>query len=356
MSGLEVLAIGPGATLQDAGRPGWRASGVAQGGAVDPFALAEGAALLGQGAECAALELALGSARLRALAPLTVALTGAERTARVGERAPGWNASHALDAGDVLELGPSRHGVFSYLHVAGGFDGPRILGSRAAHLAAGLGRAVVAGETLALADERAASGAPAGWAIRPLPRGEGPLRLLPGPQTALFDEATLGRFCATTFTRDARGNRQGVLLTSGEAPFAAGGQLSLLSEPVVPGDVQLTGEGAPVVLGPECQTMGGYPRVGTLLAADLVRVYQTPPGTQLRFAFVAAGDARAEAQASAAALAGLPGRVRPAAAASRDQAGAPSTAELLGTRLVDGFTTGLLEAGPDAGEDGKDGT
>jgi allophanate hydrolase len=352
MSGLEVLAIGPGATLQDAGRPGWRASGVAQGGAVDPFALAEGAALLGQGAECAALELALGGARLRAPAPLAVALTGAERPLRIGGRAARWNASHALDAGDVLELGPSRHGVFSYLHVAGGFDGPRILGSRAAHLAAGLGRAVNAGETLALADDHAASGAPAGRAIPPLPRGEGPLRLLPGPQTELFDEATLKRFCATTFTRDARGNRQGVLLTSGEAPFAAGGQLSLLSEPVVPGDVQLTGEGAPFVLGPECQTMGGYPRIGTLLPADLVRVYQAPPGTRLRFAFVGAGDARAEAHALAAALAGLAERVRPAAAGGWGAAGSPSTAELLGARLVDGFTTGLPETGPDTGEDG----
>ena len=68
--------------------------------------------------------------------------------------------------------------------------------------------------------------------------------------------------------------------------FATDGQLNLLSDFILPGDVQMTGDGVPYVLGPECQTTGGYPRVGTVIAADLPRALQAVPGARLRFRFV----------------------------------------------------------------------
>ncbi|MDG2406551.1 MAG: urea amidolyase, partial [Paracoccaceae bacterium] len=94
------------------------------------------------------------------------------------------------------------------------------------------------------------------------------------------------RFTETAFIRGSRGNRQGVQLEFNGAPFVATDQLLLLSEVMVVGDVQMTGNGAPFILLPECQTTGGYPRIGTVLPQDVPYVAQATPGCALEFEFV----------------------------------------------------------------------
>lgn len=78
-------------------------------------------------------------------------------------------------------------------------------------------------------------------------------------QTDAFDDATRARFTDTTFRRDARANRMGARMDHEGEGFATGGQLTIVSEVITPGDIQITGDGAPFVLMCECQTTGGYP-------------------------------------------------------------------------------------------------
>ena len=83
--------------------------------------------------------------------------------------------------------------------------------------------------------------------------------------------------------------------------FSNPDQLSIVSEVIVPGDIQITGDGTPFVLLAESQTTGGYPRIGTVLPCDLPRVAQAPAGAKLQFSFVtldegAAIQARADAE------------------------------------------------------------
>jgi allophanate hydrolase len=120
----------------------------------------------------------------------------------------------------------------------------------------------------------------------------GTLRLVETPQTRLFPPETLARFAATSFRRDHSGNRHGVRLACDGPGFATEGQLSLLSDFVLAGDVQMAGDGTPYILGPECQTTGGYPRIGSVIPADLPRAMQAPPGAVLRFRFVPLAEAR----------------------------------------------------------------
>jgi len=68
--------------------------------------------------------------------------------------------------------------------------------------------------------------------------------------------------------------------------FDTEGALSIVSEVTVPGDIQLTGDGAPFVLMCECQTTGGYPRIGAVIPCDLPRAAQAPAGAQVQFEFV----------------------------------------------------------------------
>lgn len=284
MSGFRVLRAGPMLSVQDQGRPGLLGQGVSHGGAADTRALAEGAALLRQSRDLAALEMAGMGGEFQATGPLRIALTGAPMVATLDGAPLVWNASHQVEAGQVLSIGAARRGVYGYLHLGGGIEAPLILGARSAHLMAGLGQAVQAGDLL---QAGADTGEEVGLVLDPDARFEGgELRIVESFQSALFSDELRERFGATTFSRGARANRMGIEMLSDGPGFAADGQLNILSEVISSGDVQMTGDGKPFVLLRECQTTGGYPRIGTVLPCDLPRVAQAPAGAPLRFRWV----------------------------------------------------------------------
>lgn len=286
---LIVKAAGPGLLVQDLGRSGFLTFGLSRGGAADRLALFEAAALLGQEADWAALEMAATGGQFEATQDLRIALTGAPMRATLDGARLAWNASHYLPAGAVLTIGPTDCGVYGYLSIGGGLATPQQLGARSAHLAGGLGAAIAAGAQLALGPD------PGGQTNLTLPaedRFEGGLvRLVASAQTDLFAPAEIKRFEATLFRRDMRANRMGARLVSEGAGFATADALSILSEAIVPGDIQITGDGTPFVLLAECQTTGGYPRIGSVIPCDLPRIAQAAPGVPIRFAFVSLGEA-----------------------------------------------------------------
>lgn len=309
---LTVLAIAPGVTVQDEGRPGWLMQGLSRGGAADRLALAEGAALLGQSPACAAFEMVGAGGRFRAERPLRIALTGAEMDARIDGRALRWTASHRMEPGDVLEIGGARRGSYGYLHVGGGLDTAVELGSRAAHLTCRIGRRVAAGDSYATGPDPGPEGRAQVLAVEDRLSG-GTLRLVPGPQTELFPEPVRAHLETLIFRRLPRASRQGVPLgaVGGEAGLDGAAGLTVVSDLVQPGDVQVLGDGTPMVLGPECQTTGGYPRLGRVHPADLPRALQAPPGADLRFAWITPAEALRLEAARRAATSDLPSRLSP---------------------------------------------
>lgn len=331
MSGLLVQRIGPVASIQDLGRPGLLGQGVSQGGAADVRGMAEGAALLGQSPELAALEMGGIGGEFLATGPIRIALTGAPMIASIDGSPIVWNASHQLEKGQVLSLGAVRKGVYAYLHLGGGIASPKILGARAAHLAAGIGAAVQAGDTvLAGADK----GGPVGQVLPVDPRFDGgELRIVESFQSALFAEDLRARFADTQFQRGTRANRMGVEMLNDGPGFAAEGQLNILSEIISPGDVQMTGDGKPFVLMRECQTTGGYPRIGTVLPCDLPKVAQAPLGAGLRFRWVSLVQGLEAQQKFEAELKSLPRSCQPLV---RDPA---DMQDLLSYQLVGGVVS-----------------
>jgi len=333
MSALAVHRAGPGVTVQDLGRPGYLRFGVSRGGAVDRLALSEGAALLGQSGDLAALELAGFGGDFEASEDIRIALTGAPMRASIDGEAVAWNASYALPRGARLSIGAVTAGSYGYLHVGGGIDAPEVMGARSAHLAAGLGAVIEAGQILPIGKD----GKPGnvGFCLDPALRFDGGrVRVVPGPQTRFFAEAERSRFASETFRRDTRGNRMGVRLLPEGAPYVSEAGLSVLSEAVVPGDIQVTGDGTPFVLMCECQTTGGYPRIGSVLPSDLPRVAQAPVGATLRFEFVTHADAARIEAAERKRIGGLRGTLR---RLIRDPA---EIRDLLSYQLIGGVTAG----------------
>ena len=329
---LKIISAGPGVTVQDLGRPGYLAQGLSRGGAADRIAIYEGAALLGQSPTFAALEMAGMGGEFEATEEMRIALTGAPMRASCdGERLV-WNATHTLPKGTRLSIGATEQGTYGYLHVGGGLDTETFLGSKSTHLSARLGRPLASGETLNVGEDTQTD---SGWTLNTDNRfSGGKVRIVPSLQTDMFAKDDIARFQATAFRRDTRGNRMGVRLTQDGHGFQSRAGLSVLSEVIVPGDIQVTGDGSPFVLLSECQTTGGYPRIGSVLPSDLPRVAQARPGTNLSFHFVTLEEAVEIESRHQNHLKGLKSARRPLI---RDP---HQMADLLAYELIGGVTSG----------------
>lgn len=302
---IEVLDAPMPASVQDAGRPGYRHLGVPLSGALDPEWLAIANALAANPAATAAIEARLLGPRLRATAPVTIALAG-EFSAQIEDaagnrRAAGNWRSHALAANEVMDSGQVKNGI-GYLAVHGGFDLPVVLGSRSTYARAGLGgfegRALVAGDALKIASGDTPM-------LLRLPRPprlpEGPLRVIAGPQREHFSDAAWQRFLSEEFTVSRAADRMGLRLDGPRLDHARGADI--VSDAVTPGAIQVPGDGRPIVLLADCQTVGGYAKIATVIAADLPRLGHAMPGQPLHFVEVGIAQALAARRAAAAELA-----------------------------------------------------
>lgn len=286
---LTIHRAGPALTVQDMGRSGLIDAGISRGGAADRKAVAEGAALLGQGSDLPVIEMMGMGGEFIADQDRRIALTGAPMRAAIDGTQVAWNASHKLPAGARLTIGAALQGTYGYLHLGGGLDMPQQMGSYSTHMSAGIGQVLEVGDVLDLPED---TGQQIGDYLEADDRFlGGAVRVVPSFQTELFAKSEIARFQATPLKRDARANRMGVKLNPVGKGFQAEGGKSVLSESILPGDIQITGDGTPFVLTAECQTIGGYPRIGTVLPCDLPKVVQAPAGAELRFQFIDLAEA-----------------------------------------------------------------
>jgi biotin-dependent carboxylase-like uncharacterized protein len=282
---ISVLKPGLLATVQDAGRPGLRAFGMPVAGAIDRWALAAANLLAGNGPGAAAVELTLVGGSFRFERAALAALAGADMQARLdGEPVAPWSSFRAR-AGSTLVLGPAAAGVRCYLAVRGGVDVPPVLGSRSTYVRArvgGLGgRALAAGDLLPVGRGRGRPPAPRALAAGEVPAcgGEVRLRALPGPQEDRFDPEGIETFYSAAWKVTPQNDRMGYRL---EGPAVR----HLLTDPLLPGAVQVPGNGRPIVLMVDCQTAGGYAKIATVIGPDLRRLAQARAGDTVRFARV----------------------------------------------------------------------
>lgn len=328
-----VHRAGASVTVQDLGRPGNMVDGLSPGGAADRCAFVEGAVLLGQDLDCAALEMAGFGGEFEATSDMRVALTGAPMQVRLDGQPLEFNASHTLAAGQRLTVGAATRGVYGYLHVGGGFATQPFLGSRAVHLASGIGAPISGGDQISVGEDAKPGNVGQKLSVNDRFSG-GVVQVLPSIQTNLFSVATRERFEATVFFRTPRGNRQGVELKFDGDPFTSEGQLKILSESMIAGDIQMTGNGDPFVLLPECQTTGGYPRIGTILPDDLPIVAQAGVGVSLMFKFITHKQALAHHRSPKVLYANLGAKLHPLLRDPHD------IQDLLGYQLISGAITG----------------
>ncbi|MDP9370565.1 MAG: 5-oxoprolinase subunit PxpB [Chloroflexota bacterium] len=306
----EVRVLEPGllTTVQDLGRPGLGRYGVTTGGAVDRASLILGNRLVGNPPGTAGLEITLLGPRLRFAEPAVIAVTGADLGATVdGGSIPCWEPVPVPAGGEIAFSGGDGRGVRAYLCVAGGIDVPPVLGSRSADLTGRFGgvegRPLQAGDALPL-------GRPATRAddlirrrlatVPPAHQSSVALRCTLGPQEDRFNREGMEAFLRAGFTASTKADRMGVRLTGPMVELSRGADM--LSEGIAPGAVQVPGDGQPIALLTPRHTVGGYPKIATVIGPDLDKLAQVRPGDTVTFAAVDAAVAREMALAYHAAL------------------------------------------------------
>jgi len=280
---VEVIAPGPLSTVQDLGRPGHAAEGIARSGALDRGALRIANRLVGNREHAAAIEVTVGGCRLRATRDLVAVVTGAWGAITVGGRNADPYVPFSWPAGEVLQIDRFARGARGYLAVRGGLAGAEVAGSRATDVLAGLGPApLAAGDLLGLAAATAGGIPPLD--VRPWdppPDGVLELDLAPGPRPDWFAPAALEHLFSATWTVAADADRVGVRLDGPPLPRTRTAELP--SEGMVPGALQVPPTGRPTILVADGPVTGGYPVIAVATDAALDRLAQALPGRQVRF-------------------------------------------------------------------------
>jgi biotin-dependent carboxylase-like uncharacterized protein len=308
MSALEVMSCGPATSVQDAGRFGAQRYGLVPSGAMDRRSLAIANCLAGNAAFDAAIEIGpLGAVFAARQGSIRLALAGASRHAAIADRTVAWNETTTLQDGDILSLGPARSGVFSYLAIEGGIHGEPVFGSLSVTARSGLGspfpRPLQAGD---LIKAESARSAPYERGLDLPPTSGGPIRVVMGPQDDEFGTAR-ELFLDSNWTVSVTSDRMGYRLEGPRLTHDHGH--NIVSDGTVDGSIQVPGSGQPIVLMKDRGTTGGYPKIATVITADLGNMAQTQPGQTIRFRSVSIAAAQAEAGAFHQFLRSLPDRI-----------------------------------------------
>lgn len=307
---LRVVASSSVCTLQDLGRIGQQRFGVPVSGALDPVSLRIANALVGNPDATAALEMFYKGPTLAVAAEsVRVASIGAalEVLSGAASRPVPARQSVRLVRGERIRVGRCKTSLVAYLAVEGGFSLPGFLGSLSTFVRAGLGgidgRALRKGDALPLAlataPERDEHRAPAWDILAPRAR----VRVVFGPQDDYFTERGRRTLVASRYTVSLQSDRMGMRLEGPALEHAKG--FNIVSDGTAPGSIQVPGNGLPIVLLADRPTTGGYPKIATVVSADLPAFGRLRPGATIGFDAVSveqAEAARRELEAQIAAL------------------------------------------------------
>lgn len=293
---FRVQAPGPYTTVQDTGRFGYMDRGVPPSGALDPFAYRVANLLVGNAGGAAVLEITMVGPVLEVLAEADIALTGADMGLTVnGTPAANWKTLR-VRRGDVVQIPQAKRGCRAYLAVTGGIDVPSVMGSRSTLVRAKLGglegRILKKEDVLSRGDGMPLStprSLPGHWVP-----DYGPdltLRAIPGPQDDYFTKE-IAAFFGVIYEVSDESDRMGYRLKGPPIRRDEGRPESIVTEPIMPGNVQVPADGQPIIVLVE-QTTGGYMKIATVVTPDIPAVAQAMPRNLIRFEKVSLDEAHA---------------------------------------------------------------
>jgi biotin-dependent carboxylase-like uncharacterized protein len=293
---LKVIKPGIYSLLQDGGRYGQHSMGLTTGGPLDRNAFRWANLLCENSQDSASIEVTVGGLVLESTVTTTLAVTGADIPLSINKQPAALWQSHSVNPGDLIELGFARSGNRAYLAIGGGFQAEAIFNSVATVPREGLGglnadgAALKSGELLPCKPTENASL----WQLPENLRADyrensALLRMVLGYQQECFNETQKQLFFNTQYSVTKNSDRMGFRLQGAEIiPTIEG----ILSEGICLGAIQFPADGQPIVLLNDRQTMGGYPKIGSVLSVDIGKLAQLSAGGTVRFEAISIDQAQ----------------------------------------------------------------
>lgn len=297
---IEVLSKGLFSLIIDSGRVGRQRDGFCESGPMDGNAYdwANFLAFNLDGTPC--IE-AIGEMRLRVDENCIIAVTGREPTLNIDGSAKEPYHSQKVTAGSVITFSSGLLGSKAYLAIGGNWQVPKAVGSACTVVREqlgglnGQGSALKDGDSIeVLANNRNQDKAK----MRRLPHQHideygfiESIRVIPGYQFSSFSKVALRTFETSSYTVSSSIDRMGFRLT-GESVTAD--IENMRSEAIHLGAIQVPGDGQPIVMMRDRQTLGGYPKLGCVSPCDISRLAQAVPGEKVNFVFQNEEEARAD--------------------------------------------------------------
>lgn len=295
---FKVIAPGFLTTVQDEGRRGFQHVGVPVAGALDRNGLTLANALVGNALNSACLEVMGSGPELEVLCDSTrLALVGSGGGLEIKGREQPLIASGQtvrVTKGEIVRVKLGGDAFCSYLAIEGGIDVPVCLNSKSTYTRAAFGgldgRQLQAGDIVNGNKDDVATREEVTLSEPRDLRFEQPIRVVLGPQDDFFTEAAIQEFLSGTYTITPASDRMGFRL---EGPLLEhqDGNYNIVSDGIVAGSIQVPGSKLPIILMADAQTAGGYPKIATVISADLPLLGVRGSGRTIRFEAVSREEA-----------------------------------------------------------------
>jgi len=290
MGGFEVIAPGIQATIQDLGRIGLAEIGVSSAGALDEFAFHQANKLLGNPYGTNMLEIAFGGVKLKAKGYTVIVLTGAKVDATINGKAIEIWKTYKINDGDILNLGFATSGARIYLAVKDGFKVKEEYGSCSVNIKEKIGgKPLQVKQFLDFTCKNLRENRKLINKYQPDYDKLLTLRVVAGYQWDMFEENERKKFFNSSYKVTGQNDRMGYRLSGEKITSTCKG---IVSEPIAYGSVQIPAHGEPIVLLKERQTIGGYPKIGSVIPVDCFRLAQTKQDAEVKFELINLDDAR----------------------------------------------------------------
>lgn len=289
MSAFKVLNPGIMTLVVDNGRVGYSHLGVCQSGASDEYAYHISNMLLKNEFGTNALEISFSGLQLEAMNSFAFSIAGSDLSLSInGIKKSSWR-SYLLFKGDIVKFEKKVNGQKAYLSVKGGFALKKELESYSTSIKEKLGTVLKTGDILKVNDDSLDYISSLKKMFIPNYEEDLTLRLIPSYQYNTFSKEAKDKFFNSIFTLSNESNKMGVKLDGVKIESVLDG---IISEGIAFGSVQIPKDGRPIVLLKERQTIGGYPKIGTVLSVDCFKLSQIKVGSNIKFELIDINEAQ----------------------------------------------------------------
>ena len=301
---IKIIKPGVFSTVQDLGRTSFLDLAVPVSGVMDKVSASIANLLVGNDTGAALIEIVDGNFECTTQSDVLMSVVSGNAHVEINNKSTPINRPLFLPKGSTLQLKNNLEGRYSYLAIAGGWDVPEVLGSKSTFVTAAFGGHQ--GRILKKEDELFATqtiskqnkillqlfkSEMVNWSTWSIPSKEflspanSKVRVIAGREFDWFEDSSVADFLTKPYHFN-NGNRMGYRLDGEKIERKKSHQGELLSTAVVPGTIQVTGDGSLILLMADCQTTGGYPRLAKVAEVDLPICAQLKPGQAIHFELI----------------------------------------------------------------------